>query len=108
MIGSRLRQAVPLPLALAFAAGLLGGAYGLHGCPRHSDAGHDGGDASTPVCVCLGSCHAGAAAAHPGVEAPRLPPALPPGAAPGRIARDVPPHATPAYFLPYALGPPPA
>lgn len=142
MIGSGLRQALSPPLALAFALGLLGGAYGFHGCPSHGSGGHQGhgpgaggpagpaagqlpaedagvplvlgadrdrdGDSGPLFCICIGSCHAGAAAAHPGspsVDLSELVPGL--GALP-RVARHVPPYETPAYFLPYALGPPTA
>lgn len=142
MIGSRLRQALSLPLALAFTLGVLGGAYGFHGCPSHRNGGHPGHEAETGApagpgagqhpaedtgvslataadgdrdedsgprfCICIGSCHVGAAAAHPGSASVELPDLLPgPGALP-RVARHVPPYRTPAYFLPYALGPPAA
>lgn len=68
--------------------------------------GDDGGDAGAPSCTCVGSCHAGAAAAH------AVPPVAGVPAAPGPLAsevrpeRAVSPHRTPAYFLPYPLGPP--
>lgn len=143
MIGSRLRQTLAPPLALAFTLGLLGGAYGFHGCPSHGNGGHQGhgpgaADASTgpaagPLpaedagaalaleadgdrdedsgarfCICVGSCHAGAAAAHPGSPSVDLPELAPgPGAVLG-VAWHVPPYEIPAYFLPYALGPPTA
>ncbi len=142
MIGSRLRQALSLPLALAFTLGLLGGAYGFHGCPSHGSGGHQGhgpdaggpagpaagqlpaedvgvplalgadgerdGDAGAGFCICIGSCHAGAAAAHPGAGSVDLSEPVPALHAIPRVAGHVPPYETPAYFLPYALGPPAA
>lgn len=109
MNGSRLRQALSLSLVPVFALGLLGGAYGLHGCPRHQAVGHGGeggGDAGAPSCICIGSCHAGAAAAHPVPPVADVPDAPWPLASEGRLQQAVPPHRTPAYFLPYPLGPP--
>lgn len=142
MIGSRLRQALSLPLALAFTLGLLGGAYGFHGCPSHANGGHQGHepeaggpagsaagqlpaeDADVPLalggdrdhdrdsggdfCICFGSCHVGAAAAHPGSSSVDLSDPVPGAGALPRVARHVSPYETPAYFLPYALGPPAA
>lgn len=143
MIGSKLRQALPLPLALAFAMGLLGGAYGYHGCPRHAETGHagpdperasapsdpaadrpggghpaapfahethgdDDGDEGASFCICIGACHAGAATVLAGLAAVELPLSAPGSNADPRAVRDIPPHELPAYFLPYALGPPAA
>lgn len=143
VIGSTLRQTLSLPLALAFAVGLLGGSYGYHGCPRHAETGHlgpdperaaatrvpaasrpagddagptvdhgadrdDGGDEGPSFCICISACHAGAASVHPAPAAVQLPsPALGPDTH-RRITRGVPPRELPAYFLPYALGPPAA
>lgn len=141
MIGSRTRQVLSPVLALGFALGVLGGAYGLHGCPRHAsmgaaasaspahpepavDAGSAassrggspvlqgsadrGGDDGESFCICVGSCHAGSAAAHPTPAPVALSIAVAGPEAPGRVARDVSPYASPAYFLPYPLGPPTA
>lgn len=141
MIASRTRQVLSPVLALVFVLGVLGGAYGLHGCPRHAsmagsgsasstppdpaaDAasgtaspggspvvrgrGERGGDAGGSFCICVGSCHAGSAAAHPTPAPVALSIAVAGPEAPDRVARDVPPYESPAYFLPYPLGPPTA
>lgn len=139
-MGSRLRQLLAAPLALVFALGLLGQAYGLNGCPRHASAGHaghgaqagehpaahgtsaspsaaaaphaavdgrgGGGDEASP-CGCIGSCHLGAAGVHP-AAAPGVPAPDPSPEAARRPAPDLPARETPAYFLPYPLGPPAA
>lgn len=115
-------QTTAATLALLFLGALGTEAYGLHSCPLHHHhpaspdrqaelhAGGDApeGDVPLPICVCVGSCHAGASAPVPSVgsagELLAPAPVLRVAAGPRRETapdRD-------AYFLPYPNGPPPA
>lgn len=127
---SYLRQGTSLGLALLFGASLGANAFGWHGCPHHGHGGGSGTDdpedvVSAPsgepglvpgedghdqdsgpgTCICLGTCHAGAATAlSPATglaladEAVRRPATF----RPPRGTR----HRRPAYFLPFPHGPP--
>lgn len=118
-------------LALVFAAGLAGEAYGVHDCPHHhgsptggsphvaADAGHGYAAEAPPrtsdprplqappdgPCTCVGNCHAASVA----LDAP-APPALAAAVATDRglplPAPDGRVARTAAYLLPFANGPP--
>lgn len=117
---SRPVQTTSATLALLLLAALATEAYGLHSCPRHHHSGTSTevagpsvapdetpeGDQAAPLCVCVGSCHAGAASPMPAgsVDRDLLPAptssvvAAPSERAPARDRGD--------YFLPFPNGPP--
>jgi hypothetical protein len=119
---SPLLRAIASIQALLFLAVQLAEGSGLHHCPmhdgvpgapaetahhHHASSGHDDGTAPThqqhTLCICLGTCHAGALSVVP--SAPRIAPAASSSVVPG-IAAAPRPATSPSHLLPFALGPP--
>jgi len=117
---SRLVQTTAATLALLFLAALATEAYGLHACPRHHRSGADPtssagptvspenpeGDPAAQLCVCVGSCHGGAASPVPAGPVARDLPKTPPRPAAAPHGHPAPPRLVDAYFLPFPNGPP--